>query len=306
VVRLERLRIESGGSLFGSLPLSTPDVPSKDNSNALPTAELELEDDGFPIDDALIAALNNGYVYDPKIRPYVCRQLESGLDISPAPGPSEGCRAYRLFPANRFLWYQFKRPRSMDEVYRKLDRVIKHQGKEFVFLGTTESRLRTESVCFFQESSTLTAKDVRESLGDLAGVFMKDGPGKYVARMGLSFTKTEETIEVPPERMGFIEDVVAPDGKAYTDGCGCISEEAAGRVARALGLRPTASKTSCACLERKRTSTSDRPCANTRHRSSSTSRSTDGLNPVIDRLNSNERSSRSCIRSVSRMNGFGR
>ena len=52
----------------------------------------------------------------------------------------------------------------------------------------------------------------------------------------MSFTRTWETIEIPPEKVGFIDDVDAPDGKAYTDGCGCISEEAAGRVADKLGL----------------------------------------------------------------------
>ena len=83
-----------------------------------------------------------------------------------------------MFRADRFLWYQFKRPKSLSEVERKLSRVITHEGKKFVILGTTEGRLRTDSVCFFEESPKLTAKRVRESFGDLASVFMKDGIGK--------------------------------------------------------------------------------------------------------------------------------
>jgi hypothetical protein len=93
-----------------------------------------------------------------------------------------------------------------------------------------------DSVCFFEESDDLKTSDVRAAFGDLGSVFIKDGVGKYVARMGLSFTKTTETIAIPPEEVVLIDDIFAPDGKAYTDGCGCISEDAAGEVAEKLGL----------------------------------------------------------------------
>jgi hypothetical protein len=65
---------------------------------------------------------------------------------------------------------------------------------------------------------------------------MKYGVGKYVARTGLSFTSTWETIRVPEDRVAIVKDVTAPDGKDYTDGCGCIALEAAEQIASKLGL----------------------------------------------------------------------
>jgi hypothetical protein len=99
---IERFRRdESGASLFGSCQLDTPDARTDSKEDAAAPDE----DNGFPVDEALIAAFRDDtYVYDPKLRPYVCCQLESGVDISQAIGTTEGCRAYRMSPANRFLW----------------------------------------------------------------------------------------------------------------------------------------------------------------------------------------------------------
>lgn len=38
-------------------------------------------------------------------------------------------------------------------------------------------------------------------LGDLESVYVKSGPGKYAARLGLSFSSTIETFEVPTSQI---------------------------------------------------------------------------------------------------------
>jgi len=145
------------------------------------------------------------------------------------------------------MWYHFhkKDNSSRMAVLSRLRNSIDYKDpadgriRKFVFLGTTEGRLRSGEVCFFEESPDLTAKDVREAFGDLSGVFMKDGVGKYVARTGLSFTNTWETIRVEQDQVAVVDDVSAPDGKDYTDGCGCIALEAAEKIAVKLGLAYT-------------------------------------------------------------------
>jgi hypothetical protein len=214
-----------------------------ESAASLAIGSWELDRD-FDLEDGFDIPLSPvKQAYDETLRPLICHKLPIGRDIAYT-SISESCRAYRMFPANRFMWYHFakgdisSRRAVLGQVQKPItfDDPITKIKRTFVFLLTTESRLRVGQACFFEETPDLTAKDVRNAFGDLESVFMKDGVGKYVARMGLSFTKTKETIRIPPESVAVVDDIPAPDGKDYTDGCGCISEEAANEIAGTLGL----------------------------------------------------------------------
>ena len=112
--------------------------------------------------------------------------------------------------------------------------------KRFTFLSSSDSRIRTrdrKTVLFFEEGPDHTARSLLQNFGDLDAVLLKSGIGKYFARLSLNFSTTVPTINIPRSQVATIPDLQAPDGKEFTDGCGCITTSAARRVAKALGLK---------------------------------------------------------------------
>lgn len=163
------------------------------------------------------------------------------------------CRVYRMFPASRFLWLYLTEDDTKDRmrIRRWLDLTILHRvGEEtlkFTFLCTSESRMKNSAVCFFapycdlETGNSIDHDYVLSAFGDLVPVFVKDGIGKYVSRLSLSWSETRATINLAEDQVVRIPDHFVknhPDGyaKVYTDGCGIITEEAAREVQLSLGL----------------------------------------------------------------------
>ena len=112
--------------------------------------------------------------------------------------------------------------------------------KRFTFLSSSDSRIRVKdrkTVLFFEEGPDYTARSLLQKFGDLDAILLKSGIGKYFARLSLNFSTTIPTIDIDSFQVATIPDLQAPDGKDFTDGCGCITRSAARRVAKALGLQ---------------------------------------------------------------------
>ena len=61
--------------------------------------------------------------------------------------------------------------------------------------GCTENGIKRSTWTFFREDSRCTVESLLDDLGDLDSVFWKDGPAKYAARLGLSFTPSVKSID---------------------------------------------------------------------------------------------------------------
>lgn len=68
----------------------------------------------------------------------------------------------------------------------------------------TEPGIKDGQVIFFQEDSRMSVKKLLNILGNLENVFINSGPGKYAARLGLSFSSTTVTIDVSSAQSLFI------------------------------------------------------------------------------------------------------
>lgn len=153
-------------------------------------------------------------------------------------------RAYRVHLADSFLWLTWPH-KGADRLLRKwLNNPIRFRdpvsGRQrcFKFFGSSDSRLRdVPGFGFYEETGGKTVRKMLESFGNLDSVWRTGGPGKWIARLGLNFTDTTPTITVSPDEVAVIRDVFAPDGKAYTDGCGCMTEEAASELSKYLDLQ---------------------------------------------------------------------
>lgn len=49
---------------------------------------------------------------------------------------------------------------------------------------------------FFREDNEWTVERILSCFGDLPSVYLKDGYGKYSARLGLSFSSTVQSLDV--------------------------------------------------------------------------------------------------------------
>lgn len=153
-------------------------------------------------------------------------------------------RIFRVIPADRFLFVKWDSEPKFEEVTDRLWKGIEfvettgeRRLRRFVFLGTTESRLKENGVIYFEEGSDWTVKQILfETFGDLKDVWKSSGVGKFIARLSLNFSPTTPTIHVDAGEFAVVDDIYAPDGKPYTDGCGCITEEAAFEVSKMLRL----------------------------------------------------------------------
>ncbi|KAI1792587.1 RdRP-domain-containing protein [Ganoderma leucocontextum] len=118
---------------------------------------------------------------------------------------------------------------------------IDHNGAAYRFLGYTESQVKAGKLMFFREGDDWTVRRLLESFGDLPAVYLKSGYGKYAARLGLSFSSTVQSLDIPRECAIEIPDVLAPDGSLHSDGCGMIRDTFAAQVCARHDLPPDTS-----------------------------------------------------------------
>ncbi|KAG7445556.1 RdRP-domain-containing protein [Guyanagaster necrorhizus] len=149
-------------------------------------------------------------------------------------------RATRLISDNgRFLKVSF--PTTLkDNFVRQLlaDKIksgITIGSKKYIFFGYTESQLKESRVLFFQEREDWTVHSLKAAFGDLNSVYRLHGYGKYAARLGLSFSSTDPSLEVGLEERYLLDDLIANDGSDCSDGCGMIRDSFAKQVCSTIG-----------------------------------------------------------------------
>ncbi|KAI5121988.1 hypothetical protein M0805_001821 [Coniferiporia weirii] len=154
-------------------------------------------------------------------------------------------RAARLVDdPERFLFLNFPRSSRAAPLRQYLLGAIKNgvlvNKKNYSFFGVTEPGIKEGWVAFFREDGQWSVGRALAMCGDLDKVFLSHGPGKYSARLGLSFSSTRATIDVPECKALKIPDLVAKDGTLTTDGCGLIRESAAKDIRAKLNVHPLA------------------------------------------------------------------
>lgn len=97
-------------------------------------------------------------------------------------------------------------------------------GRKFEFLGFSHSSLRSQS-CWFMATFTtasgemVDARNIIDKLGDFGEIRV---PAKCAARIGQAFSDTLTSIEISPDIVEVLEDVVKGD-RVFSDGVGTLS-----------------------------------------------------------------------------------
>ncbi|RPD55108.1 RdRP-domain-containing protein [Lentinus tigrinus ALCF2SS1-7] len=144
-------------------------------------------------------------------------------------------RAMRLVnDPTRFLLVSVPKQVNKDVLRATLSRWV-HQGVEiysirYRYLGFTESQVKAGRLVFFREDEEWNIERLLARFGDLPSVYFKSGYGKYAARLGLSFSSTVESLDIPHPMALQIPDLTAPDGSLYSDGCGMIRDSFAAQL----------------------------------------------------------------------------
>ncbi|KAL5508616.1 hypothetical protein ACEPAH_6235 [Sanghuangporus vaninii] len=157
---------------------------------------------------------------------------DSGTVIDAHRGTKPSCRVFRLVGDSlKFLFLKVPRSYPGGKLRLALKSIIQDgltirfsigQGNfgylEFAFLGFTESTLKSGQIILLQKrvnnaDKTPHVSSVLLDFGDLHDVFRRHGPGKYVARLGLSFSATVQSVNPTQDQVAWIEDDIADDGK---------------------------------------------------------------------------------------------
>ncbi|KAI0637535.1 RdRP-domain-containing protein [Trametes polyzona] len=157
-----------------------------------------------------------------------------------------GSRATRLVDdTTRFLLVSIGKKAEDFTLRSTLSRWVREgvemRGVRYRFLGFTESQVKAGKLMFFREDHEWTVKRLLANFGNLGAVYLKSGYGKYCARLGLSFSSTLESLDVPREAAHELPDLRAPDSSLYTDGCGMIRDSFAKRLCEKHDLPPETS-----------------------------------------------------------------
>ncbi|KAL5553261.1 hypothetical protein UlMin_040662 [Ulmus minor] len=129
-----------------------------------------------------------------------------------------------------------RRTRMYERILSTLRNGIAIGDKKFEFLGFSSSQLRENSVWMFASRPGLSAKDIREWMGDFHEI---RNVAKYSARLGQSFGSSRETLTVGKDEVEQIPDVEVERGEnkyCFSDGIGKISADLAEIVARKCGF----------------------------------------------------------------------
>uniref|UniRef100_A0A7N0V1N8 RNA-dependent RNA polymerase n=1 Tax=Kalanchoe fedtschenkoi TaxID=63787 RepID=A0A7N0V1N8_KALFE len=130
---------------------------------------------------------------------------------------------------------------SFNRIYERLICVLKNGlhigGRKFEFLAFSSSQLRENSCWMFASTPGLTARDIRNWMGDFSTI---RNVAKYAARLGQSFGSSMETLSVPQNEVAHIPDVkLSANGMEYnfSDGIGKILSGFANKVSKKCHIK---------------------------------------------------------------------
>ena len=119
---------------------------------------------------------------------------------------------------------------ALDSILERIKTIcnegFKVNGRQFDFLGCSNSQLREHSFWFFHPHDGITSEGIRNISGDFSS---ENCVASYVSRFGQCFSSTQETIDIDSSCVVYIEDV-RNEYYCFTDGIGGISPHLAKRV----------------------------------------------------------------------------
>ena len=148
------------------------------------------------------------------------------------------CRAFRIYDRDTFLLVKYEEEcgeQMKREMHERMEYFVHHGlqiGENFFsFMAATQAQLLTQRCLFTCKHPA----EVIQGLGDFSSI---SHPGKYMARIGLTFTSTVKTINTVSERIQTttIKDITAPVYRQYqfTDGIGRVSSDVMDIIANIL------------------------------------------------------------------------
>uniref|UniRef100_A0A2P2J8X1 RNA-dependent RNA polymerase n=1 Tax=Rhizophora mucronata TaxID=61149 RepID=A0A2P2J8X1_RHIMU len=105
-------------------------------------------------------------------------------------------------------------------------------GQRYSFLAFSSNQLRDRSAWFFAEDGKISASDIRTWMGK----FNSRNVAKCAARMGLCFSSTYASVEVPKEEVDPCLPDICRNTYVFSDGIGKIAPDLAKEVAEKLKL----------------------------------------------------------------------
>ncbi|KAF7319174.1 RNA-dependent RNA polymerase [Mycena chlorophos] len=150
-------------------------------------------------------------------------------------------RATRIVgDSKRFMTVAFHRQSKDQHIRAWLEKKEKlYNGTDaYTFLGFTENNVKNGHLLYFNEGADFTVESLKQYFGSgLFDVYRSSGYGRYSARIGLSFSSTAPTIEVPPAEYHVTDDDLhADDGSLTSDGSGLIRDSFARQLVELLNI----------------------------------------------------------------------
>ncbi|KAI3891026.1 hypothetical protein MKW98_007331 [Papaver atlanticum] len=105
-------------------------------------------------------------------------------------------------------------------------------GRKYSFLAFSSNQLRDRSAWFFAEGANIKVSDIKSWMGK----FTDKNVAKCTARMGMCFSSTFATVEVPFEQVNGNLPDIERNGYVFSDGIGKITPDLAKEVADKLQL----------------------------------------------------------------------
>ncbi|KAL6216987.1 hypothetical protein ACLB2K_010205 [Fragaria x ananassa] len=122
------------------------------------------------------------------------------------------------------------------KVSRRVEAILKNGfdfcGRKYSFLAFSSNQLRERSAWFFSECKSTTIRDIQTWMGK----FKNRNVAKCSARMGLCFSSTYATVEVPSSKVNPGLQDIKRNGYNFSDGIGKITPDLAMKVAKKLNL----------------------------------------------------------------------
>ncbi|GBC02547.1 hypothetical protein RclHR1_04680008 [Rhizophagus clarus] len=120
-----------------------------------------------------------------------------------------------------------------NRIYHTLNYGIKIGDRHYEFLAFSSSQLRDHSCWFFAKSKDLSAKDIRNWMGNFTSI---KSVAKFAARMGQCFSSTRAIQDLPVNDIAEIPDIIT-NGYTFSDGIGKLSFSLASKIAEKLELK---------------------------------------------------------------------
>ena len=109
-------------------------------------------------------------------------------------------------------------------------------GKTFKVLAYSASQLKQHSVWMLNVASPVRHSEIYRWLGDFSSIRVK---GKFVARIGLSFSSSKRILDLEPSEIEMVHDITC-NGYNFSDGIGMISKELVDDINKIAGTNACA------------------------------------------------------------------